>query len=172
MFFNGWESIFRIIIVGTLSYVGLIIILRISGKRTLSKMNAFDFVVTIALGSVLASILLSEDVVLAEGMTAFFVLAGLQYLVALFSVHFRPFGKLIKSNPRLLYYDGEFLHDAMKAERVTEVEILQAARSSGNESMDEVTAIVLETDGRVSVLKKSDTVNKSTLSNLIKPQDH
>lgn len=171
MFFNDWESIFRIIIVGALSYIGLIIMLRISGKRTLSKMNAFDFVVTVALGSILATILLSKDVVLAEGMTAFFVLIGLQYLVALFSVHFQKFGDLIKSNPRLLYYDGQFLHDAMKAERVTEVEILQAARSKGHGSMEEVDAIILETDGSVSVLQKSERLDHSTTSNVIKPKD-
>lgn len=168
MFFNGWESIIRIIVVGTLSYIGLIIILRISGKRTLSKMNAFDFVVTIALGSTLATVLLSKDVSLAEGMTAFMLLAGLQYIVALLSVHSVMFGKLIKSNPRLLYYDSRFLKDAMKAERVTKVELIQATRSSGYDSLDNVYAIILETDGSISILQKSEHTTSSTLSNLLK----
>lgn len=166
MFFNGWDPIIRIAIVGILGYIGLILILRISGKRTLSKMNAFDFVVTVALGSILASILLSKDVALAEGLTAFLVLIGMQYIVAWLSVRSRSVSKLIKSNPQLLFYEGEFLRDTMKAERILEVEILQAARSSGLGSLEEVKAIILETDGSISVIQSKVTAPPSTLSNI------
>jgi uncharacterized membrane protein YcaP (DUF421 family) len=62
MFFDSWDGLLRVVVVGILAYTGLVLLLRISGKRTLSKMNAFDFVVTVALGSTLATILLSSDV--------------------------------------------------------------------------------------------------------------
>ncbi len=78
MFFDSWQGIGRVIVVGTLAYAALITILRISGKRTLTKMNAFDLVVTMALGSTLATIVLSKDVALAEGVVAFALLAALQ----------------------------------------------------------------------------------------------
>ena len=71
MFFNGWIGLARVILVGAFAYFGLIILLRISGKRTLSKMNVFDLIVTVALGSTLATVLLSKDIALAEGITAF-----------------------------------------------------------------------------------------------------
>jgi len=58
------------------------VVLRVSGKRTLAKLNAFDFVVTVALGSTLATILLNSTVSWAEGAVALAVLAGLQFLVA------------------------------------------------------------------------------------------
>lgn len=166
MFFNSWEAIGRTFVIGVLSYVALIFILRMSGKRTLSKMNAFDLVVTVALGSTLATILLSKKVALAEGLTAFFVLIGMQYIVAWLSVRSTLVSKMTKSNPQLLYYNGYFLRDIMKTERVLEVEILQAARSSGIGSMDKVQAVVLETDGRISVIKKSAKTEHSTLSNI------
>ena len=51
IFFDNWETLFRTLIIGVLAYVSLVILLRISGRRTLSKMNAFDMVVTVALGS-------------------------------------------------------------------------------------------------------------------------
>ncbi len=60
------QASFAFLIVGNLAYVALIIFLRVSGKRTLSKWNAFDFVVTIALGSILASVVVSKDLVLVE----------------------------------------------------------------------------------------------------------
>ncbi len=46
MFFNGWESLLRTLVVGVLAYISLVLSLRISGKRTLAKMNAFDLIVT------------------------------------------------------------------------------------------------------------------------------
>ncbi len=67
MIYDGLSGLIRIAIVGVLAYTGIIVILRISGCRTLSKMNAFDFVVTVALGSTLGTTLLSRDVALAEG---------------------------------------------------------------------------------------------------------
>ena len=169
MFFNGWDPIIRIIIVGVSGYIGLILILRISGKRTLSKMNAFDFVVTVALGSILASILLSKDLALAEGLTAFLVLIGMQYIVAWLSVRSKSMSKLIKSNPQLLFYEGEFLRETMKAERILEVEILQAARSSGLGSVNEAKAVILETDGSISIIQSETTIPHSTLLNIDKP---
>ena len=71
MFFHSWFDLLRVAVVGTLAYSALIVWLRISGKRSLSKWNAFDFIVTIALGSTLATAFLSKDVALAEGVFAF-----------------------------------------------------------------------------------------------------
>jgi uncharacterized membrane protein YcaP (DUF421 family) len=86
IFFSGWPSLVRAAIVGVLAYVALVLFLRISGKRTLSKLSAFDLVVTVSLGSTLATILLNKEVALAEGVLAFAVLIGLQYSVAWLSV--------------------------------------------------------------------------------------
>ncbi|MEO5952961.1 MAG: hypothetical protein ABIQ44_10905 [Chloroflexia bacterium] len=86
MVFNNWESIGRLLLVGTLAYFALIVLLRVSGKRTLSKMNAFDFIVTVALVSTLASVLLSKDVPLAEGVITLALLIVLQHIVAWSSV--------------------------------------------------------------------------------------
>lgn len=59
VFFDNFMGIVRVFVVGSLAYVTLIVLLRFSGNRTLSKMNAFDFIVTVALGSTLATILFS-----------------------------------------------------------------------------------------------------------------
>ena len=61
------SDLWRIVIIGALIYPALIAILRLSGKRTLAKLNAFDLTVTVALGSTLATIPLSRDVALLEG---------------------------------------------------------------------------------------------------------
>ncbi len=155
MFFDSWFDLLRILIVGTLAYVGLVGFLRVSGKRTLSKMNAFDFVVTVALGSTLATVLLSKEVSLSEGLLAFALLCGLQYAVAWTSVRSAPFRRIIKSEPALLMHGGAFLDAALARERVTRDEVRAAIRAAGYAGDDDVQAVVLETDGTLSIVSSA-----------------
>jgi uncharacterized membrane protein YcaP (DUF421 family) len=156
MFFQGWDILGRTLIVGVLAYTGLIFIVRVSGKRTLSKMNAFDLIVTVALGSMLANVLLSPDVALAEGMLALGLLVLLQYLVAWSQARAPWFSRLVKSEPTLLFHAGRFLERALRRERVVRDEVLAAVRNQGISDMDEVAAVVLETDGTISVLPQGE----------------
>lgn len=165
MLFDGWLPILRIWILGPLGYLALILLLRASGKRTLSKMNAFDFVVTISLGSTFASLLLSKDVSLASGVSAFAVLILLQFLVSFLSVKSEAFQSLVKADPTLLYHDGRFLESAMRRTRVTHEEIFAAARLQGHASLERVRAVVLETDSSFAVLT-GESGEPSTLGNV------
>ncbi len=151
MFYDDWQGLVRVLVLGTCGYVGLVILLRISGKRTLAKLNAFDFVVTVALGSTLAAVLLTRSIALAEGITAMALLVGLQYVVAWVSSRSRTMERLVKSEPSLVYHEG-FLPAAMRSQRVTRTELREAARMKGHADLGEVAAIVLETDGTLSVL--------------------
>jgi uncharacterized membrane protein YcaP (DUF421 family) len=166
MFFDGWQGIWRTALVGVLAYLVLVLLLRISGKRTLSKMNAFDLVVTVALGSTLATILLSSDVALAEGITAFTVLILLQYFIAWLSVRSPAVSRLVKSEPALLLYQGRSLPDALRRERVVEAELLAAVRSQGLADLAEVEAVVLETDGSFTVISQRERPEQPTLANV------
>ena len=145
----------RILLLGPLAYLLVIVLLRLSGKRTLSKMNAFDFIVTIALGSMLATIILDDKISLLEGAAALSVLIFGQFLITYIASRSRSVTRLVKARPTLVYHRGQYLHDVMKRERVSEVEILAAARGSGHPSLATVTAVVLESDGTFSVLTSS-----------------
>lgn len=170
LFFNNWESIWRTMIVGACAYILLIIVLRISGKRTLSKMNAFDFIITIALGSTLATILLSKDTALAEGVVALSLLVFLQYTITWLSIRSDRFQNLIKSTPVLLVYKGTYLSAALRKERITKEEIDATLRQEGIDDKREVDAVVLETDGTLSVISKLKeiTAKYSSLSHVRK----
>ena len=167
MFFDSWSGLVRVAVVGVLAYSGLVLLLRISGKRTLSKMNAFDLVVTVALGSTLATVLLSTNVALAEGLLAFALLIFLQFGVTWLSVRSSTFRRFVKNEPKLLFYDGRFLRGAMRVERVTEEEVEAAVRQQGLANFEEVGAAVLETDGSVTVVPRTDLGREeSALSNV------
>ncbi|GGB51169.1 DUF421 domain-containing protein [Blastomonas aquatica] len=154
MFFDSWDGIIQVLILGTLAYCAIIAILRISGKRTLAKMSAFDLVVTVALGSILATILLSKDVALVEGVAAFVVLVVLQYGIATLSVRSKTIEKLAKAEARYLLRDGVIDRDALRKERVTREEVLCAVRSNGFGDLNDIAAVFLETDGTFSVVSQ------------------
>ncbi|MEB2782612.1 DUF421 domain-containing protein [Algoriphagus sp. C2-6-M1] len=154
IWFDNWESILRIILVTPLAYFTMVLILRVSGKRTLSKMNAFDFVVTIALGSTLASVALTQNIPYTNGITAILVFIGLQFLFTWLSVRVKAVKTLITSRPSLIFYKGEFLKQAMKKERITVEEIYSTARQKGISTLDGIDMIIFETTGDISMIEK------------------
>jgi uncharacterized membrane protein YcaP (DUF421 family) len=95
LFFDSWESLGRTFTVTILAYLIMIFLLRVSGKRTLSKMNALDFIVTIALGSTLATVALNKNVALADGALAFFLLIFLQFFITWLTVREKKIKKIV-----------------------------------------------------------------------------
>lgn len=156
MFFDDWYGLLRVVVLAITAYGALVAILRISGARTLAKMNAFDLIVTVALGSTLATTILSSDVALTEAVLAFAMLVGLQFVVTWLSVRSQTVVKLVKSEPVLLVYQGRQLAEQMHRARVDESSVLQALRTQGIAALDDVEAVVLETDGSFSVIPRSD----------------
>lgn len=153
MWFDGWSDVTRTVLVGTSAYVALLVLLRITGKRTLSKLNAFDLVVTVALGSTLATILLSAHVSWVEGVAALALLVLLQLLVTWSTVRTGSGGRsVVTGPPAVLVCDGVLLEEALRGQRTTASEIRQALRQSGVGGLDQVAAVVLETDGTLSVV--------------------
>ncbi|MBI1407551.1 MAG: DUF421 domain-containing protein [Caulobacter sp.] len=166
VFFDSLASLGRVVVVGIPAYLALVVVLRISGKRTLAKLNAFDLVVTVALGSTFATVLLSKDIALSEGVLAFLLLVGLQFVVAWGSKRWSSVADLGKSAPRAVLVDGAFREDAMRSERITRKEILSAVRGAGQGDLSRIAAVVLETDGSLSVIAVSDLGDGSALENL------
>lgn len=154
MLFDDGTAVARTLFVGVLAYAVLIVFLRVSGNRTLSKMNAFDFVVTVALGSTLATILLNQDVALAEGATALGLLVALQFVVTWLSTRTRWVRRLVTGEPSLLAFRGQLIGGALKRARVTEDEVRAAVRAQGLAQLGDVEAVVLETDGSFSVVRR------------------
>jgi uncharacterized membrane protein YcaP (DUF421 family) len=152
---DNWSAVARVAIVGVLGYILLLAILRVSGKRTLSKMNAFDFIITVALGSAFANVMLNKDIALAEGVVGLGLLVFLQFLVTWLSVRSETVSNLVKSQPTLLFYEGRFLEGALRRQRVTQSEVLAAIREQGLSATQEVEAVVIETTGTLSVLRRS-----------------
>lgn len=166
-YWTGFEPLWRILIVGSLAYISIVLILRVSGKRTLAKMNAFDFVITVTIGSAFGRVLTAKNVAISEAVTAFILLALLQYIFSFIEIRFPFFRKLVTSQPKMIYYKDDFIEKNIQKERLDKNDILGSIRKKGFGSLDEVEAVILETDGTVSVIGKSTTGGNSTYSNLL-----
>ncbi|SCF28112.1 DUF421 domain-containing protein [Micromonospora saelicesensis] len=166
MWLNDPSDLLRLTLIAILTYPALVALLRVSGKRTLSKLNAFDLVVTVALGSTLATILLSRSVSLVEGLLALSLLVALQYGAAFLAVRWPPSQRLLKSAPTMLMRDGVLRHDVMRRMRISDSEIRQAARSQGHGDLSHLAAIVLETDGSLSVIGRESCGDGSALTDV------
>ncbi len=163
MFFDSLDGLLRVSLAALVSYVALILLLRVTGKRSLAKLNAFDLVVTVALGSTLATIVVSADVPLAEGLLAFFALLVLQYALTWLSVRQHWFKQAVRSEPALLVSDGLLLDEALRRERVTRGEAYAALRKQGFGRIEDVAALVLETDGSFSAIPRAEGKVLTTL---------
>lgn len=154
IFFKDWGGIKDIVLCSLIAFFTLFILIRISGKRTLAKLNAFDFIVTVTLGSTLSSMILAK-VTLTEGAVALIIIIILQYTLAWLAASGTLLEKVINSKPSLVYYEGKYIKDEMKREGITKEEILAEIRKYRLERMDDVKAVVLELNGEFSVIKKS-----------------
>lgn len=152
IFYTTTDDILRIAICSILTYVVIIIYIRMFGKRSTSKMNNFDWIVTVALGSLLASTVISKDISITEGTTAILLLLAFQYIITKLMLNSPASRKLIKATPQLLVYDGKFIEKNLHEERVLEAEIYAAIRQSGHKSIKQIYAVVLETNANLSVI--------------------
>jgi uncharacterized membrane protein YcaP (DUF421 family) len=169
-FFGGWEPLLRIAVVAPLAYAAMIASLRAGGKRTLAKMDAFDLVVTVSLGSILATVVLDKQVSLAEGVLAVVALVALQFAVTWLSVRVRWVRGIVTGEPTMMAFRGQLLGGAMRRARVTADEVRAAVRSQGLPSLADAEAVVLETDGSFSVVRRAEGGDAPSLSGVRRPE--
>jgi uncharacterized membrane protein YcaP (DUF421 family) len=171
MFFDGWESIGRMVLVAACVYVLLIIVLRVVGQRALAKMSAYDLIVTVALGSLVAAIPLSADVTVADGVAVIATYLILQEATRWLSHRFRPVRHAVREQPLLVVWEGRMLRDQLDDQQLTEEEVRAAVRYAGKSSISEVLAVVLENDGGWSVIPRGDPTDWSALEGLKVPEN-
>lgn len=172
MFLENWGDIGRVAANTAISFILLFVFIRLTGKRTLANLSAFDFIVIIALGSTLAEMMLASIPIL-NGAVALIVILLFQFGMAWATKKSKPVEKVVNARPTLLYLDGVFLEAALNNELVTKDEIYAEIRGAGIYDLDQIKAIVLELNGHVTIVKKSENeqVREHSLKNLCLPEN-
>ncbi|WP_339697320.1 YetF domain-containing protein [uncultured Marixanthomonas sp.] len=149
------ETLGKVIITILLIFTCIIVITRIAGLRTFAKMSSFDFASTIAIGSILASIVLNSDQSLVKGAIALGGIIAFQSLFALLVRKSDRFKKLATNNPILLMKKGEIIYENLKATNMGEDDLIAKLREANVFNLKEVHAAILESTGDVSILHTS-----------------
>lgn len=142
----------RVIGTAALTYAAIVALVRISGKRTTSQMNNFDWIVTVTLGSIAGSTILVKDVKLMEGVLAITTLLLLQFLLTKGVRRYGWLSSLVKSSPTTLYDGSGWNETEMEQERIAKAEVLAAVRHEGFDTLEDVERVILETDATLSVI--------------------
>lgn len=150
---STFGALARGLLLTSAAMVWILILVRLVGLRSFSKMTAFDFVTTIAVGSLLATIgTTSEWTAFTQGLVALAALFLVQSLLARGRRHSESFARLIGNDPILLMENGEFIQAALEQSRVTRTDVYAKLRKANAVNMTCVRAVVLETTGDISVL--------------------
>lgn len=168
--FNDTYDIGVTIVSTIVIYAAVIIITRINGLRTFAKMSSFDFAITIAIGSLIASTMLSAKQSIVQGIIGLIMLIGLQSIVAKLRKRSDAIEKALTNTPILLMNKDKIIYKNLKATRVTESDLFAKLREANITDKKQVLAVVLETTGDISVLHsgaESDELDEDMLKYVV-----
>jgi uncharacterized membrane protein YcaP (DUF421 family) len=136
-------------------YLVLLVLFRVAGRRTLSEMTSFDFVLLLVIGEATQQALLGEDFSLINAVLVIVTLIMLDVLISWVTQRSRIAGKLVEGVPMVIVADGKPLHDRMRKARIELADVLEAARhTQGLERMDQIKYAVVETSGDITIIPK------------------
>ncbi len=154
--FNSWARIWSVVQAAVFFFVLIVFLSRIGGKRLTGQLNNFDWIITVAVGSLMASGILLKDVSVADTTVAILVLAALQWGCTWLAVRSERFAALLKPPPRLLLDKGKVLKDSIVHERIAMAELEARLRQEGFTSLADANWVILETNGKLSVIPRSE----------------
>ncbi len=172
LFFAGWSPIWHTLILGIIGYLVLVVLLRITGPRTMAKMTPLDFVIAVTLGSAFGRTITAVDVSVTQAIVALVLLVGVQWLLAMLRARWAFMRRVLDSPPVLLYYDGELQHSSLRKHRLTEDDVHAAARRGGQGSLEDVQAVILHQDGSLGVIQQSSIGDGSSVLPFIERHRH
>lgn len=149
------DGVVAIVLTGVGIYVAIIILTRIGGKRSFSKMSSFDFAITVALGSMIATTVLSKSVSIWDGITGLTIM----YILQLGTAYLRRYSSIatLTDNKPLYLMRGEaVLYDNLKKARVTESDLRAKLREANVLELSQVRAVIFESTGDIAVLHTSE----------------
>lgn len=145
-----WELILR----ATVVYFGVLIIMRLSGKRTMGEFSPFDVVVLLLLSEGAQNALVADDHSLQGGLIVIATLVGLNYTLAFIATRSRKAESLLEGEPVTLIRDGKRRDDALRRNNIPAGDLAEAMRAHGIRHESEVQWAVLEADGKISFFKR------------------
>lgn len=145
-----WELIVR----GALVYLGVLVLMRLSGKRTIGEFSPFDVIVMLLLAEAASPALTGGDDSIPGGLLVVATLIALNFVVAYASTRSRALDKVLQGRPVVLVRHGELFHEVLRKHNMPEGDLREAMRAKEILRIDDVELALLEPDGEVSIFKR------------------
>ena len=143
------DSVIRVVVI----YVFLLVVFRLSGKRTLAEADTFDLLTLLIISETTQQAMVDHDHSITNAVILITTLTGMTVLMAALSRRFPSFGKLVDDVPEIIVENGKPLTERMKRSRLDEHDVLEAARElQGLERLDQIKYAVLEKSGEISIV--------------------
>ncbi len=136
-------------------YLVVLVVFRLAGRRTLSELTTFDFVLLLIIGEATQQALLGDDFSIVNATVVIISLVVFDITLSLVKNKSRWFAKLIDGEPMIIVEHGQVLARRLRKARIDEDDILEAARhSQGLERIDQIKFAILERDGKISIIPR------------------
>ena len=137
-----------------LSFLVLLALARVLGKKQISQLTFFDYVVAIVIGDMASTVAIDTSTKLLNGITGLVVYTLLSLIMAFGAIKSFKFRELVESSPSILIKDGNIMEKSLLKNRLTFDDLLNGLRVKGAFNISEVELAMLETDGQISVMEK------------------
>ncbi|MGK7389500.1 MAG: DUF421 domain-containing protein [Candidatus Cyclobacteriaceae bacterium M2_1C_046] len=154
----NFDHITLVIVTASVSYIAIIVLVRLYGLRSFSKMSSFDFAMTVAIGSMVASASISTKPLLVEGVVGLGTIFILQAVFGYFRSRSKKFHNLIDNTPILLMVDGFILENNLEICQVSKEDLYAKLREANVYKFSQVKAVIMETTGDISVIHAEDNL--------------
>ena len=149
------EPLYEVIYRGFFSLLTLFLITKLIGRRQVSELNFFDYIIGISIGNFAAEITINQDVEFYVGVVAILIYGIIAYLLSIITNKSILIRRLVMGSPIILVEEGKLLEANLKKTRMDVNELLESCRNSGYFSLDEIEYAILETNGKMSILPKA-----------------
>lgn len=149
------DSLFDILLRSVLSIVVLFLITELMGKKQISQLNMFDYIIGISIGSLAASLSVDDSINYLDGVLSIIIYGGIAAFISFLTTKSMIIRRFFTGTPCVLMNDGKFIYSNLKKSRLDINDLLQIARENGYYDFSQIHYCILEPSGKVSFLPKA-----------------
>lgn len=152
---DSMDSLFDIFFRSIISIIVLFLITELMGKKQLSQLNMFDYIVGISIGSIAASLSVDDSINYLDGVFSIIIYGGMATLISFLTTKSIILRRILTGTPTVIMNDGKINYKNLKKSRLDINDLLQQARENGYYDLSEINYCILEPSGKVSFLPKA-----------------
>lgn len=146
----------EIVIRTVIAFFVLFLLARLMGVRSISQLTFYDYIVGITIGSIAATMALDAEVPIYDTLLAMIVFGLLAFLISFLTMKSMKMRRFFSGTPTILVYKGKIIEENLKSRHFDVNDLLCSCRENGYFNLEDIEFVIMEMNGKVSVLPKSE----------------